>query len=510
MAAPGVNISKKSFSTGSTPPSAVGVLAIIAAATTAAAGPNVPAKYARDDLVLNDFGHGPLTEYASYCLQVGQSPVIPVLPASISQASSYSTFTSSAGTGSSTCTGASGVPALDSLNLLVQFTQGVTVGQSGGLYTYSFDGGLTVSAPQSLPATVPALASFKAPDGTALAAFSFSAGTIAPGSWYQSFASRAQPNSTDIAATLTALANTKQIWEGVFIDSPYVTGTTVSQIDTWLAGLEAKGQFHFALLSTRHKTRAFNGPGNTVMSETEAAFATAMQTLTGTDVSERTCVGTDAGAITSTLTGISQQRPTALFLAARAMLIPVGEDPAFTGRGQLTGVGVSDQRGNPFWHDEYVSPTLDGLRLVTLTTFAPNSGNEGVYITNANVLSSGGSDFVWLQHLRVMNLACTVAFQVLSKQLSIGVAKGPKDPVTGVITIAPEDADRINGLVNAQLTRQLKGQCTAVDFELATDDDLSSNSSSLIHGTIQVESLAYLKQFSVTASFAKTITAKAA
>jgi hypothetical protein len=252
------------------------------------------------------------------------------------------------------------------------------------------------------------------------------------------------------------------------------------------------------LINTRHKTQ----PVPTA--ESEGAFATAMQTLTQSDASTRLCVGTDAADYTSTLTGISQPRPTALFLAARAMLIPVGEDPAFVGRGNLPGASLADNRGNPRWHDEDLYPNLDQLRLVTLRSFAPG-GPTGIYVTNANVLSPSGSDFVWLQHVRVMNLACSIAWKILNTQLSLGVGKQTPDPTTGAIYIQPKDAQRINGLVNAAFASPLKGQLSAISFALAQDDDLSSNSSSTVHGTIAVESLAYLKRFLITSTFVKTI-----
>ena len=503
MSAPAVKIQKNAFGTGSAPPTPIGQMAIIAAAaTTAGAMRNRPASYARDTLVLGDFGYGPLTDYASYLLQAGGKSVVPVQPTVAVPATYGAVTAANAGTGSSTCTGSSTLP-LDEYALQIATLSGGTVGTDPIQYTVSFDGGTTQSAVQQLGAGSPPIAvPFLAQDGTKLAQLQFGAGTLVAGATYSSFATRPQPNNTDLPASLLALSQTRQGWEGVLIDCVYASGT-VGIIDTWLTGLEAVGQFHFAIINTRHKTQPVPS------AESESAFATAMQTLTSGDATDRICVGTDAADLASTLTGITQPRPVALFLAGRAMAIAVGEDPAFVGRGSLTGSpGLSDSRGNPRWHDEDLFPTLDGLRLVTLRSF-PIGGPQGVYITNANILSEGGSDFVWLQHLRVMNYGCTIAWQVLTTQLSIGVAKAAPN-AQGQIFIAPEDADRIDGLVNAQLTAKLKGQCTAVEFTLATDDDLSANSDSTVHGSLEVESLAYLKQFLVTSSFVKTITVKAA
>jgi hypothetical protein len=490
---PSVKISKSDFATGSVAPQPTGMLAIIAASVTGTQ--NQAASYARDDLVLNNFGYGPLTEYASYCLQVGQKPVIPIRPTTAVAAAYGAITTANQGTGTSTCT-STGTP-LDEYDLLVSIVAGGTVGASGLTYTYSLDGGDSVSGVTAVPATSPATLNLNAPDGTTLAQLQLGAGTVVAGETFQAFTTRATPNNSDLTAALEALRISRQGWEGVLIDCGYNSGT-VGVIDTWLTGLEAVGQFHFAIINTRHKTQ----PVPTA--ETEAAYATAMQSLTSGDASIRVCVGTDAADYVSTITGISQPRPTAMFLAARAMLIPVGEDPAYVGRGNLPGATIADTRGNPRWHDEDLYPDLDSLRLVTLRSFAPG-GPQGVYITNANVLSPSGSDYVWLQHVRTMNLACSIAWQVLMGQLSIGVGKKAPDPVTGQIYIQEKDAQRIEGLVNAGFAVPLKGQVTAVEFTLARNDDLSSNSSSTVHGTVALESLAYAKNFAITTSFVKTI-----
>ena len=491
---PSVSISKSDFATGSVAPQPTGQLAILAGSETGTE--NQAATYNRDDLVLNAFGYGPLTDYASYCLQIGKKPII-AISTTCSQAAAYGSVTSEPGTGTSTCSSSGLQSPLDEYELNIDIIQGGTVGQAGIQYKYSLDGD-TYSGTLNLPATSPATVNFNAPDGTTLAQLKFGGGTLATGASYQCFTTRPQPTAADLVAALEALRTTRQGWEGMLVDSTYVGGVTVAEIDTWLEGLEEIGQFHFFLLNTRHKTQ----PVPTA--ETEAAYATAMQTLTQSDTSIRGCVGTDAADLTSTLTGISQPRPVALFLAARAMQVPVGEDPAFTGRGALPGATIADARGNPRWHDEELYETLDQLRLVTLRSFAPG-GPQGVYICNANVISPSGSDYVWLQHVRTMNLACSIAWQILTTQLSLGVGKQQPDPTTGAIYIQPKDAQKINAMVDSGFSNPLKGQVAAVSFTLAQDDDLSANSDSTVHGTVALESLAYLKNYAITSTFVKTI-----
>lgn len=484
---PSVKITKADYATGSVSPSATGILAIIA--STVKGTENQAASYARDDLAVTDFGGGPAVEYLSYDIQVSGNPAVIVKPTT-AIAGAYSAITSTPGTGTSVVT-ADGVSLpVDEYSPLLTIVNGGTVGVSGVTYTTSLDGGASTSAVTALGTANTVTI------GTSGVKFDLGAGTLLAGATFSAFCTRPQSNNTDLVAALEALRVTRLPWEGVLIDCAY-TGS-VGVIDTWLSGLEAFGQFHFAMVNTRHK----NTP--VPATETEAAYLAAMTTATSGDSSIRVCVGTDAADLTSTITGVSQPRPTSLFLAARAMSIDPGEDPAYIGRGNIPGAKITDNNGNPRWHDEDLYPGLDAQRLVTLRSFSPG-GPSGVYVCNANVISPNGSDYVWLQHVRTMNLACGIAWQVVSGQLSKGVGKKAPDPNSGAVYIQEKDAQAIDGLVNVAFLQPMKGQVTAVLFRLSRADDLSSNSSSTVHGTVQIESLAYLKKFSIQTSFAKSI-----
>jgi len=128
-----------------------------------------------------------------------------------------------------------------------------------------------------------------------------------------------------------------------------------------------------------------------------------------------------------------------------------------------------------------------------------------VYINNANVLSPNGTDYKWLQHVRTMNVACTIAWQRLSQLLSVGVDKQDPDPQTGKVYITENDAQRIESFVNAGFSPALDKQVSRVLFQLSRTDDLSANAQSTIHGTVKIVSKAYLKNFVIEASFAKSI-----
>jgi hypothetical protein len=216
-------------------------------------------------------------------------------------------------------------------------------------------------------------------------------------------------------------------------------------------------------------------------------------------------VGADGAHVPSSITGNNLKRPTSMLLAARAMAIPIGEDPAFVGRGALPGAKI-DYNGNPFDHDEELYPTLDGLRLTTLRSFAPG-GPEGVYVCNANTIQPTGGAFPYLQHIRIMNRLCEVAWSVLARNLSRGVRKNPKkDPVTGAVTMFEPDAAFIESQVNEALFAPARGQVSDYRFSINRADDLSANAPR-VNGVLSISSLIYIKGFAVQAQFEKTISA---
>jgi len=133
-------------------------------------------------------------------------------------------------------------------------------------------------------------------------------------------------------------------------------------------------------------------------------------------------------------------------------------------------------------------------------------GRQGPYINNALLLSPSGSDYVFWQHARVMNRACEIVFQILTNRLSQGVKR---DLATGFIL--DEDAEEIEGLVQAELDKQLvtPGRVSGARFVLSRTDDLTSNAGATLSGEVQIAPLAYVKKFAINSKFTKTISVSA-
>jgi hypothetical protein len=124
--------------------------------------------------------------------------------------------------------------------------------------------------------------------------------------------------------------------------------------------------------------------------------------------------------VVSPISGLIRKRSSAALIGPRIKKAPVSEDLARVRSGPLSGV-------NALYHDEQATPVLDAARFASLRTFI---GQPGYYITNGRLMSPAGSDFKYVQHRRVMDLACTVARAALVKYLSDSIRL---DPQTGFI-----------------------------------------------------------------------------
>jgi hypothetical protein len=490
---PSVRITRQDGNTGVVAPSLSGVLAIIAFSALGVA--NQCATFTRPTDAFGAKGVGPLVECGAYYMQNAGKPVLLITPTcTTTGAYGAVTFT---GTGTSVVTGDATVKPFDDYDAVVQVVAGGTIGVTGITYRYSLDGGVTWSPITALATATTVTLNVPVLNTSSGVKFDLAAGTLVAGDQWTCSTTRPQMTNGDLVTALEALRTTNLPWDEVLVDGD-ATATTIATLDAWLAGLEPTGVYKFGRVNSRHKTL----PAPT--GESEATFATAMATAYNGSASIRVDVAADYGDLLgSPLTGLVQRRPNQLALATRAMSFSVGVDPAEVKNGPLPQWRLTDSSGNPKWHDENYFPGLDDLRLSTLRTIP---GKIGVYVTNARVLSSPGSDYVYDQHARCMNVACAQAFALLTDELSSGVRKQDPDPNTGLIYILEDDAAAIEEHVNPQIEQTLLGDVDDVAVQLARNDDISSNDGATIHAEVDVESLAYIKNFAGVAKFVKSIT----
>ena len=492
MGIPAVSVKKATVGGSPALQSTQGILAIIASASTGTSLP--PTMVTNQSLATSTFGSGMLPECAVYDINVSGQPVVGLAVNPTIGGSYYSaTFVSNiAGTATAATTAATH-PFLH-YNVIVQIVNGGVLGTPGITYQWSVDGGNTFSAVTALGSGL----IIALPNTGVSFTLSTTSSTLLAGDNWSVYTERPILNNSDVSAALVTLGNTKLPWEGVLIDCDYATGS-VGIVDEWLAGREANGQFNFALLNTRFLLEP------TPTAESPATFAAAVTTRSSVDTSNRLCLCADGGHMTSLLTGFFTKFPTSLALGAMAMAVTpnIGIDPAYVGLGPVPNYQISFN-GNPNDWDEFLYQSLDSQRITTLRSFA-TGGPTGVFITDANVLISAGSNIVWLQLLRVLNKACSIAWQVLNTQLSKGVAT-VYNATTGAVNIAPKAAQSIEALVNPALQSGLSGQVTAVQFSINRDDNLTTPKSP-VNCEVGVVPLVYLKSIVVTTALVKVITA---
>lgn len=479
---PSVDIKKADGRTGVVRPSARGVLAIIAAATQ---GSFVASAFTRDELVTDEYGPGHMPELAAYVLPQTGKPILAVRAVASTDAAYGAVTVTTPGTSAIT---AGATDPVDEFPIVVDFPVGGTIGVAGIKYRYSLDDGETFSKLLALGTA----STIEIPDtGVSLA---LGAGTILANERAEVSTTGPKITNTDLPAALEALRVTSSPFEAVLIDME-ADAATVGICDLWLKAIATKGKFKTIVLTARPRD---------LEDETEAEYKDALDAIFDAAASTDVLVCADLGDVPSTIRGIVQPRPAGLFVAARGMSIRLGTDPAYVALGPLPGVRITDERNSPKYHNEELFPGLDELRLTTLRTI---EGEQGVFITNANLLSASGSDYVYWQHARTMNRGCEIAHQILTKQLSKGVRKDPKVGPEGERYIREDEAQLLESLVNAEVNRELVTPGEVDDMALAVSrtDDIRSNAGAEITCSLDSVALGYAKKFTVAAGYVTQI-----
>lgn len=477
---PSVSITRLDGQTGVVRPANDGILVIIGPATTGTV--NQPTPMTRPDLAASTFGYGDLPEAASYHLAVAKTPCV-LIRGTGSTAGVLGTV-AHVGAGTSVVT-ATGTPNAD-YDIVARIVTAGTIATAGITLQVSLDGGVNYGGTIAL-----GTANTYAVPNTGVT-LNFAAGTVLAGQTESVTATGPRLTSADLTAALEALRLFAGSYEAILVVGMAATATEVAALDTWLSSREGEGKYRIAMVNSAVRTAA----------QTEAQYLTAMTTAFAASSSIRCLVAADQCQIVG-MRGNLAKSAAALPIAARAMGSDVSRDPAYVADGPCAGVLIADQRGNPLFHDEAVYPGLDDIRLSTLRSF---TSRQGTYVNNALMLSPSGSDYVYIQHARVMNKACEAVFQVLTNRLSQAI---PRDPATGFIR---EDvALEIEGLVQDELNRSFvaPGRVSAAVFSLSRNDVITSNAGATLTGSLAIVPLSYVKKFGVNARFARTITANA-
>lgn len=358
---------------------------------------------------------------------------------------------------------------LDNYSVVVTITAGGALGTA--TFTVSLDGGNNTGA--QIATSGGGL--YTIPNTGVVLTF---AGTFVTADTYSFTTTTASASNTDLTNAFTATLGSAVQWGFAHVAA---TPASASAAATTAATIDA--QMTIAQLAYRFVFTVMECPTVEIDTTIIAAFSSF--------VSARlvVCVG-DVGAL-SPVNGRILRRNNAWIFTAHLAAIGAGEDPAFVGSTSppKNVVSLYPNFGATTWTPD----TLDANRFTTMRTFP---GKPGYFFTNGNTMASPGSDFNLVQRRRVMDIACTVARNVLLDYLNGSVRV---NKTTGYID--ERDAQKIEGRVNAILRNALVAPGFATDTSVVlnrTTNLLSTNNEPV---SVRVTPLAYLKTISVTMGF---------
>ncbi len=371
---------------------------------------------------------------------------------------------------------------LDSYQVqVVIVTTGTNLAAATGVFQYSLDQGNTLSPQLAIPTggsyAIPSTGltiTFADGAGNSATYPSFSAGDIfqfdcvAPG-----FV------TADLNTALTATLASQNAFSMIHVvgvsSSAAATRTLAGAVSSILATATTNKQFLLAVIEAADDTD------------------TDLQAQFSTFVDYRISVAAGFERLTSPLTGAIAKRPSAWPFMARISSVAVSEDPGYVARGALPGV-------QSLFRDERVTPGLDAARFTTLRSFPQR---PGFYVTSGEMMETPGGDFALIQFVRVMNKACTVAYNSLLNFLNTSVRVNAANVTAPSVPggIQEKDARRIEATVAFALNNAITqpGDCSSLSVHVdRTVNILSTHSLSV---TISVVPLGYAKAISVTIGF---------
>lgn len=484
MALPSLSFQRADGNTGSARSAPIGVFAIIAASTLGVAAKPTTATSVKQ--ALTSFGHGELPELAAPLIDAGKPVVLcKVTPTATG---TYGTFTTTGQPGSSPSVITAGATKpVDRFRVLIRFTTAGTVGTAGIKYQWSLDNGKTWSQETALGTAT----SIVIPDTGITVALA--AGGILAGEQVKFTTAGPMASLADLTACIAALKATSLDYEAVLIGSTLADAAMIQGLETAVAGFESGGRFKRVLVNVR----PWDSSSETAQNYIDALAIISNAGRTGIRVD----VGADGAFVSSAIRGIRIWRPTALLLAARIAGISLGTDAAQVSDGPLPNATIVDDDGNPLCWDEASTPGLDDLGFVTLRTFARRAG---CYIGNPRVFSPVGSDYVFDQQSRCMNVALERAFDFLTEELSSKKRKDPIPGPQGQVYLLEADVLDMQQRGTLFLRSQLDGEVDGVRLLVSRVDDVGANSGAIVTASVEISSLVYIKGFAVTAKFVRS------
>lgn len=434
--------------------------------------------------VKTTLGTGPLVEKVIYHLGKSNGKTVYAMPINSSVAGANGSVTKS--NGSSPTVTVAGA-ARDDYQAIIAI---VSTGALGvGTFKVSLDNG-DVYGPVL---TIPAGGSYLIPDTNITV--TFPSGTYTVGDTYSWTSTAPGFSNTDFGNAMDALLARPEKWGIVHLVGQGLDASAAATLATTMGS-----KLTTAASSKRYARGVVEGPmvDKATMITAFAAFA---------DARVAVCLG--FLELISDVSGRQYKRSIGTPFVARLAKIPISVDAirndtdsnieSIPGVVKLVPQGAAASTG---YHDEGSTPGGDAARFVTAMTIP---GQPGFYFCNPNLMSAPGSDFKWMQYGRIMDRACTVTNQAMTRYLGKRI---PLDPATGFILEA--EALAIESDLASQLRAALKepGHVSEIKVVVNRADNLLS--SPVLRVKVLITPKAYAKTIEVELGFFNPAVALAA
>lgn len=433
--------------------------------------------------VIDTFGQGPLSEDLCRALDIAGGPVLGVrIDGSVAGTAGSVTKTAVAGgTGTGTVTVA-GAP-YDAYEVHVKITKTGTLGTAE--FQYSLDDDVT----DSEVFLVPGSGTFPIPDTNLTLTFVPGGGPVffEAGDLHEFDCTAPFFSTVDLSDAVTAILADPTEFAFVVLTGDSATAAAA-------ATLFAAVAVHATSLENQFRYTGWIMDGGSRENDRAAAI-----TDHAASANSRVCLVYALCQVTSSkpIQGFGTPRRSGVtVVGSRAAASLVSTDLARFASGNLVGVeSIQD--------DEFRSPLLGPQKFTTLRTW---QGFPGFYIENANIKSPAGSDFVYWQHRRVMDLACDTTVKA---QYPI-ISKGFRVNDDG--TINETDARSAEADVRSALRGNLKDPTNAEgtpghvsDFGYNIDRKNDVLGTSRVKSKVAIRPLAYAKVLETEIGFSRAV-----
>lgn len=448
-----------------------------------------PLATSNPNTLVANLGFGPLPEAAALVCQAGGTAIA---MRCTSNAAGVAGAVQFVGTGTSVIT-ASGAP-YDDLYVRFLCVGPGTIGTAGITFQISLDAGRNYGPVLALGTAV----TYAIPNtGLTLA---FAAGTLVAGDTAQVRCTAPQWNTAGIQACLNAFQASQYGVQGVgsiHIVGP-CSGATAATLQTYLETLATGHIYGRAIVDVRDANAPNAWTGTTTESETVWVNSVALDFSTTS--ARRICAAAGhynmPSAYSNPAAGSPRYRRSLGYaLAAREVTIPPQRHAGRVRDGNLSQIvidAINDPQDGFVYHDERILAGLDAARFASARTRVKKNG---FYIVNPNLMSPLGSQFTFLPHGNVIDIASDITYDKGQDEVNDDVRQNPNG------TIFETDAKHLENEINLSLAAQMVNPRMVSSASFVVDRSWNVGATNKVQGTLSVLPRPFVLEVDVTIAF---------